>query len=462
MSAVRLIDVVAPAFGVPATCPTLPSGTHARRFDAFRDRFRAAGCDAAVVYADREHAANLAWLAGFDPRFEEALLLLAPGRDPVILTGPENQALAAESPIAPTVLLHPSFGLLGQDRRATPRLDEVLRAHGLAGGQVIGVCGWKYFVPEEADAPETWIEIPAFIVDRLRAIAGPSGRVVNANALLMAPDVGLRATNEIAEIARFEFAAVHASEAVARVLRGFRPGMREHDGAALMALPGLPLSCHPMLSSGARAWQGLRSPSDKELARGDAVTCAVGLVGALSSRAGFMVEEAAEIAGAPDYVERLVAPYFACAAEWYETIGIGVPGGALDAVARRWLGDPFFGVTLNPGHLLSYDEWLSTPVAPGSTVAFRTGQAVQCDIIPATGTAWFTSNIEDGVALLDAAGREAFAATYPDAWARIVARRAFMADVLGIRLKPETLPLSNLAAALPPFWLRPDRVMARA
>jgi hypothetical protein len=35
-----------------------------------------------------------------------------------------------------------------------------------------------------------------------------------------------------------------------------------------------------------------------------------------------------------------------------------------------------------------------------------------------------------------------------------------MGDVLGIRLKPEVLPLSNLAAAYPPFLLAPDRLLA--
>jgi hypothetical protein len=29
-----------------------------------------------MVYADREHFANMAYLTGFDPRFEEALLIL--------------------------------------------------------------------------------------------------------------------------------------------------------------------------------------------------------------------------------------------------------------------------------------------------------------------------------------------------------------------------------------------------
>jgi len=45
-------------------------------------------------------------------------------------------------------------------------------------------------------------------------------------------------------------------------------------------------------------------------------------------------------------------------------------------------------------------------------------------------------------------------------WGRIEARRAFMSDVLGIRLKPEVLPLSNLASAMPPFWLAPDRLFS--
>ena len=85
--------------------------------------------------------------------------------------------------------------------------------------------------------------------------------------------------------------------------------------------------------------------------------------------------------------------------------------------------------------------------------------AFQVDIIPATGTDYFTTNIEDGVALADASLRAAFAAAHPAAWARIEARRAFMADALGIELHPDVLPFSNLPAYLPPFLLRPDHAM---
>ena len=52
------------------------------------------------------------------------------------------------------------------------------------------------------------------------------------------------------------------------------------------------------------------------------------------------------------------------------------------------------------------------------------------------------------------------AARFPEAWDRITRRRAFMADALGIRLKPEVLPFSNMPAWLPPFWLQPGRAMS--
>ncbi len=59
----------------------------------------------------------------------------------------------------------------------------------------------------------------------------------------------------------------------------------------------------------------------------------------------------------------------------------------------------------------------------------------------------------------DAELRAVFAQQYPEAWGRIQARRAFMQDVLGIQLKPEVLPFSNIPAYLPPFWLSSQQAM---
>jgi len=84
---------------------------------------------------------------------------------------------------------------------------------------------------------------------------------------------------------------------------------------------------------------------------------------------------------------------------------------------------------------------------------------LQVDIIPATGTPYFTTNIEDGLALADESLRGELADRYPDAWLRIQARRGFMAEVIGIELHPDVLPFSNIPAYMPPFMLRPDRAM---
>jgi hypothetical protein len=63
---------------------------------------------------------------------------------------------------------------------------------------------------------------------------------------------------------------------------------------------------------------------------------------------------------------------------------------------------------------------------------------------------------------VDESLRRAFATAYPQAWNRIQARRRFMSDALGIDLHPDVLPFSNIPAYLPPFLLRPDRVMTVA
>jgi hypothetical protein len=236
--------------------------------------------------------------------------------------------------------------------------------------------------------------------------------------------------------------------------------MTEREAVRLFDWDGAPLSCHAMLTAGPRATFGMLSPGDRPIARGDRFTMAFGIWGALDCRAGFVVEDEDGLPdGIRDYVDRLVRPYFEAVAEWYGALRIGQTGGALFEIVDRHLGDPFFGIFLNPGHQIGLDEWVNSPIARGSTIALRSGMAFQCDIIPATGTDYFTTNIEGGVALADADLRAALAAASPDAWERIEARRRFMADRLGIELHPDVLPLSNLPAYLPPFLLAPDRAM---
>ena len=455
---VELGPVDLPAYDLPAEQPSLPAATYQARLDAARAAAAAAGLDALLVYADREHFANLSYLTGYDPRFEESLLILAPGRAPVLLVGNEGEAYAKVVPSCVEVALYQSFSLVNQDRSVSPPLEVLLRKAGLGDGvRRVGIAGWKWFSAAEADQPATWVDAPAFIVDALRSL----GCVVeNATGLFTAPGSGLRLINDADQLACFEFAATHGSESMRRLLFGVRPGLTELSAFTLYQPIGLPLSYHPVLLSGERAALGLASASGRVLRQGDPMSASLGYWGSNIARGGFLAASVADLPVA-DYVERLVAPYFACAAEWYETIGIGVSGGELFEVARRHLSDPFFGVHLNPGHFIHLDEWPSSPVYAGSAVSLASGTALQLDIIPATGTDYHTSNIEDGVALADEALRAELASRYPGLWQRVCARRAFMGDVLGIRLKPEVLPLSNLAGYLPPLWLSPHLAMRR-
>lgn len=460
----ELAQIDLPEFGLPTTEPIIPSEIYRQRLARLKDRAQSAGHEIMVIYGDREHFANLTYLTGYDPRFEEALLIVnvRSGEKPLLLVGNEGWGYTAISPIKDDLepVLFQSFSLLDQDRSRSRRLADILQQGGVTKGAAVGVAGWKHFSRQETETPDTWLEIPAYIVDTLRTLSGDSARIKNANALFMDSDGGLRAVNEVEQLARFEFAATYASQAIRNVVFGVKPGMTEFEGVELMRLNGLPLSCHLMLSAGDRAFMGLPSPSQRRLGIGEPITTACGVWGALNCRAGFMAASTSDLpAGVQDYAEKLVGPYFQAIAAWYSLIGIGVTGDEIDRVIREQLGDPFFGVTLNPGHLIHLDEWVSSPIYAGSTKTLKSGMALQVDVIPATGSHYFTTNIEDGIALADADLRSVFERQYPEAWIRIQARRAFMQNALRIQLKPEVLPFSNLAAFLPPFWLSPNHAM---
>ncbi len=455
----ELADIQLPDFGMPTFEPEIPAEVYRNRLwelkgDASIDH------DFMLVYADREHSANMTYLTGYDPRFEEALLIIDTmnmDRKPILLVGNEGLGYINISPIKDDleVILYERFSLMGQPRN-DKSLHNIFEYAGMKRRD-IGIIGWKY-VEHQWEAENT---IPSHLADTIRSLTDFA--LGNGTPYLMSAGIkgyGLRIINEVEQLARFEFAACFTSQALRNVLFGLKPGMTEFEAVQLMGLNGLPLSCHLMLSAGPRAFMGLPSPSMRKIGRGEPFTMAYGVWGALNARAGWVAESAAELpADIQDYVEKLVKPYFEAIVAWYEHIGIGVTGGELYDIIHERIGDPFFGVTLNPGHYIHLDEWVHSPIYKGSDIQLKSGMALQVDVIPATGTPYFTTNIEDGIALAGENLRHLFATQYPEAWGRIQARRAFMENSLGIRLKPEVLPFSNIPAYLPPFLLSPHQAM---
>ena len=457
MDKVGLVEISLPDFGMPEAPPEIPPQLYSARVARLKERAELRTYDRLIVYADREHSAGLSYLTGFDPRFEEALLVIGPKTDPTIVVGNECRAMADAAPLPMRTALFQDFSLPGQPRDRSLSLTAILSAEGVGKGSRVGVIGWKTYASREM------IEAPSFIVDELRLLTGPAGLVENATDLLIDAADGLRVINEVEQLAAFEYSACQTSDGVRRLLFGLQPGMTESEAVRLLRWNGMPLSCHLMLSAGPRASFGMLSPGDRKIERGDQFTVAFGVWGALNCRAGFAVAGADELPrGIGDYVDKLVGPYFAAIAEWYGALHVGQTGGALYEIIKRHLGKPFFGVSLNPGHQIHLDEWVNSPIARDSRIELRSGMALQVDVIPGTGTDYFTTNIEDGVALAAEPLRAAFAAGYPAAWRRIQARRQFMTNVLGISLHPDVLPFSNIPAYLPPFLLRPDMAMSRA
>ena len=449
---IELRRVPLPAIEPPGAPPRIVAGEYEARARAL---YEAAGVEWVVVYGDREHNANLLFVAGFDPRFEEALLLLGPDERRVLVVGNEGLAYAELAGLPVEVVLAQSLSLMGQPRDRAPRLDDVLRAVGIGAGVRVGVAGWKYLEREETDESGAPSFVPAMLTDVLRRLTGAA--TVDVTARLMHPTTGLRSRNSAAQIAVFAWGAERASAAVLRILRGTKPGMTEYEAAGLMGYQGEPASMHPIVASGGRgeAINGLRSPSARRVGQGDGISAAVGFWGSLACRAGLVVD-----APDPAFFDGYVRPYFAAIASWYQTLGIGVAGGALhDAVLAALDGaGASFRPLLNPGHLISYEEWTHSPVRPGSEEALASGMVLQCDIIPAPLPPGTALNCEDTVALADDALRAELARDYPDLWRRIETRRAFIQDQLGLQLAPEVLPLSVANAYLPPFWLDDELV----
>ena len=275
----RLAPVAIPDFGVPQVRPEIPAATLVARCDA---AYRAAGKDWLFVYADREHNANILFLTGFDPRFEEAVLLLGPGGRRIVVTGNESESFTAISPLPSLeVLRAQSMSLMGQDRTQQPNLEAVLREAGLRSGSTVGVVGWKYLEQSEWNDAQPGFLVPHYMIVVLARIVGGYEGLSDATAVLMHPQRGQRSVVDADQIAAFEWASTRASASVWNVVTNTRPGQREIEAARNIIYAGEPLSAHTMLASGnaGHTIHGLNSAGARELAKGDGVTDGSRLLG---------------------------------------------------------------------------------------------------------------------------------------------------------------------------------------
>lgn len=452
---VQWADVPAPVTEIPARYPRLAKAVYAARLERLRERMKARGLDVVVIFADREHAANFQYFAGFGPRFEEALLIVGESGTPTAVLGAENLDMVRFTPVELKGVFFPTFGLMGQPRVNVPPLKKILEEAGLKKGMAVGTVGWKYYT-EEDGTPTGSIEIPHFIVETIADIVGQD--VQNATDILMSPRDGLRTRLEAEEIAVFEYSASLVAKSVLAVMDQAEPGKTEMELAAPFQNMGVPLSVHPMLSVGEKARFGLTSPIDNVAKKGDFLTTAYGIEGALSCRSAFLAEGPEDLAPEiQDWMEKIAMPFYAFAAQWLGKVAVGVKGGEIWDLAETMLPRQEWGWVLNPGHLIAADEWVSTPFTQGSDVVLQSGNYIQLDLIIIPKPPYFGADSEDGIVLADEALRDEIKTKFPDVWSRFVRRREYIGGVLGIEMSPDVLPMSDILAYYRPFLMSREK-----
>lgn len=416
-----------------------------------------------IVYADREHFANMMYLVHFDPRFEEALLIIRKEGTPIILVGNECVGHLPVSPLYKAEKLryerYQPFSLLDQPRNESRQLADIFREEGIMQDSKIGCIGWKYFTESEFTDSKERIEIPSFIVDILRNISGYKN-VTNASDILMSAQDGMKTYCSPFEIAHFEFSNVMSSEGVKNVLQNFKTGITDFELAGAYNYTGYPLGCHMGMKSSGNHFFGLSSPVGGEIKEGDPCSTGISYWGSNIYRAGWVAKDENGLPeSAKGYIDNFAAPYFYACTQWFEKMKIGTKG----KVFRKLIDDllPFdkFGVYLNPGHLTHYDEWISSPIYQDSEVEIRSGMYIQVDIIPRS-PHYFSSRMEDGIIIADHDLQNALKTEYPETYKRCMARRKFMIEILGINLPEEVLPLSNIPALVPPYFLDYKKVLS--
>jgi hypothetical protein len=453
---IELASIAYPPLDIPDAPPKIPSAVYEARITALS---QAVDADHIVIYGDREHLANLTFLCGFDPRFEEALLVLSKGKRRLIV-GTEGVGYSQNVPIPVDVVRVPTFSLMGIDRSGALTLAEAFAEGGIGKGQHVAIVGWKAFTSQEWSLATPALAVPAFIVDVLRYLVGDEGKISDATLHMMDVQTGIRLQNDVHQLAQFEYGSARSSYNVAQIIKNAKSGVSEMTLMSAITYRGEPFSYHPILTSGTDIPNGLRSATSRIVQLGEAIFTTIGMWGGNCGRGGLVAgSEADYLPENRGYLESFAIPYWETIVAWWETVRVGVIGGDISRQITQMCQERGFNHILGVGHMMDWEDWPNTPFASGSTNVVQSGMIVACDIFSNKNRPQWMAHCEDTVAIADQRLRDQLAELYPDVWQRVTARQAFMREKLNIQVHDDLLPLTVSPAHLTPFWLSPDMAL---
>ncbi|NMB01290.1 MAG: M24 family metallopeptidase [Firmicutes bacterium] len=438
--------------------PVVPSETYAERVDSLRKLMDQYGLSHVIVYGDREHFSNTRFLTGYDPRFEESLVIVGRAGKPRLLVGLEGLYYAAIAH-GVEVELYDEFSLQGQPCGGRP-FGVIMADCGITADSKIGVVGTKY--PETNDFAEAKIvsDVPFYLVDALIRIVGYDN-IIDVTRWFTDTSTGLKVPLTVDEIARNEMINQMVYAGMRRAISALEPGVTEAEISAKLGYDGtVPLSCHIVVAFGENNDLALNSPTNRKLNLAEPLSVALGVWGGNIARTGIAVRNESELPEEiSDAVDKVFIPYFDMLLRWYSALHVGVRCGDVYEAVREYMEEPFFQVALNAGHLIREEEWLNAPFNPGSEDVLVSGTMIQCDIIVPATPPYPGVHTEDGLVVADEELRKQLADKYPVVWERIQKRRAMM-EGLGYQLHEDVLPLSDMQGQVTPFMLDPTKVLS--
>ncbi|MFV0560966.1 MAG: M24 family metallopeptidase [Enterococcus sp.] len=429
---------------------SLTDATMNERKQRVLDQMKEQNLDTLVIYNDLEHQGNFAYLTGFATRFEEGVLVLHHSGEAYLILGNENLKMVNHARIDAKLLHCPLFSLPNQPLDGELDLTQLFVETGLDEKSRVGIVGWKLFAEQQL------FDVPHFIVQAIKEIV-TQGVVRNATDVFISPVYGVRTRNNVNELAHYEFGSALASDCVLSAIQTIEPGKTEMDVAQKLVAYGQRPTIMPIAATGERFTHAEIWPRAKKIRKGDKFSVTTGFIGGLASRSGYVVNETSELPeGQQDYFEKIAQPYYRAVVAWLETVAIGKTGGDIYQEIEEVLPKETYHWTLNPGHLTAEEEWLSSPITPGSKALLQSGMLLQLDIIPSV-AGYAGASCENGIALADETLQAELAETYPALWNRITTRRHYMKEILGIELPDSVLPLSSGVGFYTPYFLAKDQ-----
>lgn len=410
-----------------------------------------------VIYADKEHGSNFEYLTGFIPRFEEGLMVLNIDGTSTLILGNENFNKVKYSRVQSAGVKCPLFSLANQPMDFGVSMKEYLAQANIDASKRVGFVGWKLLSPNIAELVQVF-DVPEFIVTGMKALVGED-KLFNGTHLLVDANEGARSVNNANEIAFYEYGASLASDGILAAMNQLEVGVSETTIGDALNKEGQYNSVVTIAAFGERFVHANIYPTEKTLNTGDKVALTVAYKGGLSSRVGYAVtnEEELEVAD-KGYLAEMVRPYYSAYNFWLENIKIGGNAGEFYEAFNAFFPQSEHGWELCPGHLVADEEWMSSPFYAGSQGTLRSGMIFQLDFIPINAKHNGVS-AESTLVLADASLRAEIQATYPSLWERILERRRYMKDELGIDLSAEILPMCSTLGYLRPYLLNKEEAL---